>query len=338
MTGSRFHVLLFGLLGLILAGCATPVQQLGGVTMGTTWSVQYLADAALPDLHPGLQAELDLVVNQMSTWEPESDISRFNRAPAGAWVAVPAELRRVLDHALQLAQQTDGAYDPSVGALVELWGFGPAGARAAPDAAAIAAARAQVGWHRLQVDAASGALRQPGGMRLDLSSIAKGHAVDRLGEALQAQGVTDYLVEIGGELRAAGHNAHGRPWTVAIESPAVHDSGDGNVTTHLRRLTLRDAAIATSGDYRRRANADGVMISHEIDPRSGAPARGSVASVSVIRRDAMDADALATALFVLGDVEGMDFADARHIAALFTLRTHSGFRQVPTIAWRELNP
>lgn len=338
MTGSRFHVLLFGLLGLILAGCATPVQQLGGVTMGTTWSVQYLADAALPDLHPGLQAELDLVVNQMSTWEPESDISRFNRAPADTWVVLPAELRMVLDHALRLAQQTDGAYDPTVGPLVDLWGFGAPGAMPAPDADAIVEASARVGWHRLQVDAKRGAVHQPGDMRLDLSSIAKGHAVDRLSEALQAQGVTDYLIDVGGELRAAGSNAQGRPWTVAIESPRVHDSNDGDATPHLRTVTLRDAAIATSGDYRRLADAQGKRISHEIDPRSGQPTEGILASVSVIRADAMDADALATALFVLGDVHGMDFAERQGIAAIFTLRSGNGFKQRATAAWQELDP
>lgn len=338
MTGSRFPVLFFGLLGLILAGCAAPAQQLGGATMGTTWSVQYLADAALPDLHPGLQAELDLVVDQMSTWEPGSDISRFNRAPADSWVALPAELRMVLDHALRLAQQTDGAYDPTVGPLVDLWGFGALGAMPAPDDGAIAEARARVGWHRLQVDAKRGAVHQPGGTRLDLSSIAKGHAVDRLSAVLQANGVTDYLVDVGGELRAAGNNAHGRPWTVAIESPGVHDSNDDDATPHLRTVTLRDAAIATSGDYRRLARTQSKRISHEIDPRSGEPAQGVLASVSVIRADAMDADALATALFVLGDAHGMDFAERQGVAALFTRRADNGFKQRATAAWRELDP
>lgn len=338
MAWSRLLIVLC-LSGFVLTGCSMPpdAQRLDGATMGTTWSVQYVGDVAPQGLRAPLQAELDLVVTQMSTWETGSDISRFNRAAPGSWVNLPDELRAVLDHALALARDTDGAYDPTVGALVDLWGFGAHGTAAPPDDDAIAVARRQVGWQRLQRDAAAGTVLQPGGMQLDLSSIAKGFAVDRLCQVLDAHGVTDYLVEIGGELRARGRAADARPWTVAIESPAVHDSADGGARP-LRTIALWDAAVATSGDYRRAAAVNGRTVSHEIDPHSGLPVMGALASVSVVRPAAMDADALATALFVLGAKEGAAFASARGIAALFTLRGDDGFTEEPTAAWQALYP
>jgi len=257
------------------------------------------------------------VIAEMSTWVADSAISRFNDAASGSWCNPPVDLRAVLDCALVIAADTDGAYDPTIGALVEVWGFGPPGRRSAPpDEAAIAAAAARSGFRRLQRDA-SGRMRQPGGLRLDLSSIAKGFAVDRVAQALERLGVADYLVEIGGELKGQGAKPGGSPWWVAIENAAAASGSEIVVALH-------GLAIATSGDARRAFEWQGRRLSHTIDPRSGWPVSDRLAAVTVLHRECMKADALATALTVLGPDEGMAYARTRDLAALFLVRGASG--------------
>ena len=190
--------------------------------MGTTWSVKLVADRGLDpaEIRRGIEGRLDRVVAQMSDWESDSDLSRFNRAPAGSWHELPPECFCVLAHALELAADTGGAYDPTVGPLVDVWGFGPAPARRTrPTAAAIAEARARTGWTRLTLDVSSRRARQPGGASVDLSSIAKGFAVDEVATYLRRLGVTSSLVEIGGELRGHGVKPDGSPWWVALYGP-----------------------------------------------------------------------------------------------------------------------
>lgn len=300
--------------------------DLHGLTMGTRWSVKLVAAAgALPRLERGIQARLDEVVAQMSTWDPGSDISRYNRAHAGSVQELPAEFARVLDAALTLAADTDGAYDPSIGPLTEAWGFGPGGTRMqAPDEQALARAHARIGWRRLGFDRAQRRLTQPGGVYLDLSSIAKGYGVDRVADWLLAQGVKDCLVEVGGELRGHGRKPDGSSWRIAVESPG---GGDGPAAAV---IALDALAIATSGDYRRYFDQDGRRYSHTLDPRSGAPIDNTVASVTVLHWQCMYADALATALSVLGAHAGMAYANRRQLAALFVLREGDGFVARPS--------
>src|SRR5687768_10559502 len=272
------------------------VEVLQGATMGTTWSVKLVVTRGLlPEIRRGIEARLDRVVAQMSTWEPESDLSRFNRAPAGRWHALPDACVTVLAHALAIAADTAGAYDPTVGPLVDLWGFGPAPRRQTrPPARAIAAARARTGWDRLTLDARARRVRQPGGMSIDLSSIAKGFAVDEVAAHLRARGVTSYLVEIGGELCGHGVKPDGAPWWVALERPpgaAIAASGAGDLIVALHGLS-----IATSGDYRRFFEDGGRRYSHTLDPRTGCPVDHGVASVTVLHPECMIADAMATAL------------------------------------------
>lgn len=302
------------------------LHELRGLSMGTTWSVKLAAPAAaLIALERGIQAQLDEVVAQMSTWEADSDISRYNRAEAGSAQALPAAFAEVLQAALALAADTDGAYDPTIGPLTDLWGFGPAGARAqAPDGAPLNQARERVDWRRLRFDAARNELLQPGGAYLDLSSIAKGYGVDRVADWLLAQGVADCLVEVGGELRAHGRKPDGSAWRIAVEQPGREDEAAAVIA-------LDGLAIATSGDYRRYFEqssnaADGARrYSHTLDPRSGAPIDNAVASVTVLHQRCMHADALATALTVLGAHAGLAYANRRGLAALFVLREHDGF-------------
>ncbi|WP_414631134.1 FAD:protein FMN transferase [Achromobacter insolitus] len=309
----------------------TASAALAGATMGTTWS----ARLALPrgrteaEARHAIQAALDDVVAQMSTWEPDSDITRYNRAATG-WQTLPAGFFHVLSHALALAEDSGGAYDPTVGPLVNAWGFGPhQRAFEPPSPSAIEAARTRCGWRRVQLDAQHQAALQPGGAYLDLSSIAKGYGVDRAAMALDALGITQYLVEVGGELRARGKRPDGQPWRVAIEVPDASDD-------HALALPLRDHSIATSGDYRRHAGNGDERYAHTIDPRTGLPVRNNLASVTVLHPGCMEADALATALTVLGEEEGLAYARRHELAALFILRERDAWRVVATPAFQAL--
>lgn len=281
----------------------------GGQTMGTTWSVQLFSPAQVSSasLRSGIEAVLDGVINQMSPWIEDSDISRFNRAAAGTWCALPEDFAFVLRHALQVAAQSEGAYDPTVGALVDLWGFGPHGRPGeVPDDHAIENARAHCGWSRVKLDGVRAF--QPGGVRIDLSSIAKGFAVDRVSAYLANRGLPDHLVEIGGELRGQGTKPDGSPWWVATER---FDSIENLVALH-------GLAIATSGDSQRYFEGDGQRLSHTLDPRTGRPVAGDLFSVTVLHRQCMCADALATALLVLGPDKGLRLANELSVPALFT--------------------
>jgi len=305
--------------------------SLAGETMGTSWSVRYAAPAALSatSLRAAVERALDLVIAQMSPWVESSEIGRFNRAAAGTLCPLSAEFCTVLRHALDVARRSGGAYDPTIGALVDLWGFGPPGRRAEPPPEdEIAAVRAAYGWQRLFLDAASRTLRQPGGLRLDLSSIAKGFAVDLVAERLQALGVADCLVEIGGELRGAGVKPDGSPWWVRLDAPAALPEA---------LVALHGLSVATSGDANRWFEHGGTRWSHTLDPRTGYPVPAALASVTVLHRRAMAADALATALLVLGPQAGYAAACEQEIAARFVLRRQSGgFEEILTPVFRAM--
>lgn len=316
------------------------VYDAAGSTMGTSWSAravlapgQQAANGATIAAH--LQRQLDIVVAQMSHWEPESDLSRFNSAPAGTWRHIPSAFYKVFSYALQVAQDSGGAYDPCAGALVNCWGFGArrrydeAGFYAPADSA-IAAILARNDRARVKLDAGARKAMQPGGVEIDLSSVAKGYAVDQLAASLETQGVRHYLVEVGGELRGAGVKPDGQPWWVALEG--VPDAAEPQPTV----VALHGLAIATSGDYRRHYQHRGARASHTLDPRSGYPIRNNVASVTVLHAECMAADALSTALSVLGPEAGMRFAEARQLAARFLLRGPDGLQEFNSTAFKAM--
>ena len=340
IRGGRF--LGVSLLLVTITGCAAlrSVQSLDGESMGSTWSVRYVADSSsLPEIRRAIEARLELVDRQMSTWKGDSNLSQFNSAPAGSWMELPPELFGVTAAALKLAADTGGAYDPTVGPLVDLWGFGAKGTRREPpDAASIAAMRARTGWQRVKLDIGQRRILQAGGTRLDLSSIAPGFAVDLIAGYLGSQRIKDYLVEVGGELRGSGSKPDGSAWQVAVQRPLDNDSIDDSVTpAHV--LSLRDASLGSSGDYRHFFVDDGRRYAHRIDPRSGYPLDNAVASVTVSRPHCVDADPLATALSVLGVDAGLTYANQRGIAVLFILRTADGFEERMSAEFaRLLNP
>jgi thiamine biosynthesis lipoprotein len=306
-----------------------------GSTMGTSWSAHLLVPAGVrSNLGEQMQRELDGIVGEMSHWEPDSILGRYNRAPAGSWHALPPRFVEVLDYALQVAADSGGAYDPFSGALVNLWGFGPErrynqpGFYApAPDA--VHATLAQRASLHPVFDRAGARLLQPGGALLDFSSVAKGYAVDRLAWCLEQHGVRHYLVEIGGELRGAGMKPDGQPWWVTLE-------GVPGVDSPATVAALHGLSIATSGDYRRYFQHGAVRASHTLDPRSGYPVSNAVASCTVLHPSCMAADALSTTITVLGLEAGLAFAEERGLAARLLLRRRAGLEERTTTAYRAL--
>lgn len=289
--------------------------------MGTTWSIIYAEPASPFDLNPQelqvlIEKEL-LVINQaLSTYISDSEISSINAdETSNAGVVVSPMFAKVFEEALAVSDLTDGAYDVTVGPLIDLWGFGVrAKAPSPPTRAQIDTARTNVGIHRISWDLEASVLSKPPGMGIDLSSIAKGYAVDQLSRLVNAQGITSSLVEIGGELRAAGERPEGGPWRLAVESP------DPSQLRFIEALSVGDASVATSGDYRNFFEFEGKRYSHLVDPRTGYPVAHDLVSVTVIDTQCMRADALATALLVLGLEAAMSLAESRDIAAHFVSR------------------
>jgi thiamine biosynthesis lipoprotein len=290
--------------------------------MGTTWQVTMANAGATPAMQALIEQELARLTAQMSAWEPDSALSRFNRS-AGTWQSIPRELSEVLAHALALAADTNGAFDPTVGPLVRLWSIGPDGARRSepPGRHAIAAASARVGWQHITFDQSGPRLRQPGDMQLDINALGPGFAVDRMVAVLNAAGVEHALVELGGELRGIGHKQDGSRWLVAVERP---DHVDASGADFDLVVELHDAALGSSGDYRSGFIHQGRRYGHTIDPRSGEPVQHALAAVTVLADSALRADGLAAALMVLGPDEGWAYAQRHALAAAFTLRSTDG--------------
>ncbi len=305
--------------------------------MGTTYAVVLSGAAACtPALARPVEAELQRVNAQMSTWRPDSEVSRFNRAATGEWLAVSSALVDIVLLSQELAYRSEGAFDIRVGPLVELWGFGPEARIGRPKAAEIHAVAARVGQAGLQVRRDPPGLRKATeGLRIDLSAIAKGHAVDRLAALLDDNGCTDYLIEIGGELRLGGRNPRGQAWRVGVTKPTGADGGVPMTGNIVRILQLTDVAVATSGDYRNLRRAGDFGFGHTIDPRTGYPVAHHLASVTVIADSAALADGLATLINVLGPADGLAFANREGVAALVVLGGgDGGFEQRYTEAMR----
>jgi thiamine biosynthesis lipoprotein len=328
---------LFCISGLLLVGALVACSphadtvQLAGRSMGTTWHVTFVPGENAPGseaVQAGIEALLEQVNLSMSTYREDSEISRFNRAEPGTWVEVSADFIEVLSAALAVGSASDGAYDVTVGPLVDLWGFGPGKAvTEPPPEAAIQSLRQRLGQDRLRVDIDGRRVMKLGDLALDFSSIAKGYAVDLIADWMVQNNVDRFLVEIGGEMRVAGMSARGDPWRIAIEQP---ESAGRSVA---RAISLTDTAVATSGDYRNFFEKDGRRYSHTIDPRTGYPVAHELVSVTVVHPSAMLADAWATALTVLGPEAGMAVARAGGLAVYCITREGRGFRSSHTPAF-----
>jgi thiamine biosynthesis lipoprotein len=308
---------------------------ISGPTMGTTFNVKVVTDdltaANRESLMFLVREALDDVDAHMSTYRAESEIEEFNRSGTQPFHAT-ADFLEVVAEAQRVARLTGGAFDITVGPLVDIWGFGPSGATEAPDDETLRDLVAVTGFEQLEVDVEGGTLRKARqDCRIDLSAIAKGFGADRVSEALTRRGLRNHMVEVGGEVCARGFNMGGRPWRIGIERPDIQGRSVQLV------VPLADLSLATSGDYRNFFERDGVRISHTIDPRTGRPISHNLASVSVIHASCMTADALATALGVLGPEEGFDLAEQGAIPAYFLVRVADGvFEERETSVWSAL--
>ncbi|RTR05678.1 FAD:protein FMN transferase [Halomonas nitroreducens] len=328
------------LLLLLLAGCSeapkplpSPVTLEGDI-FGTFYQVT-IADPITGErrdaLEAGILAELAAVDAAMSTYRDDAELVAFNQAPVGEWQSLSAPLIEVLAIARSVARSSGGAFDVTVGGLVNLWSFGPeARPRAVPDAATIAARLAEVGMDTLELDVDEGRARRLRDVFVDLSGVAKGHATDRVAAYLSAQGLEHYLVNLGGELKVAGfRDAEQAPWRIGIEVPR-----DGRPQAQ-HVLALQDTSVATSGDYRNYFEEDGRRYSHTIDPRTGRPIRHRLASVTVMHPSNARADAWSTAMTVLGEEEGMALARQEALAVLMLVRDGDGWRSLASPAFAE---
>ena len=313
----------------LLSACqsGTPqraLTELQGATMGTSYTVKIVESP--PELKPdGIQAEIDATLEkinrQMSTYLDDSELSQFNRHQATDWFDVSQELAGVLKQAQRVSAMTNGAFDVTVGPLVNLWGFGPSpGNDQVPSDQDIREASNRVGYTGLQVRSSPPAIRKDrADLYVDLSAIAKGYAVDAVAGHLQALGIDDYMVEIGGEIQAKGRNARDTFWRIAIEKPST-----GSRSLHAV-VKLNDVGIATSGDYRNYFEEEGRRYSHAIDPTTGRPVTHKLASVTVAHPSTMQGDAMATALMVLGPDAGYRFAEEHKLAVFFIIKSEDGF-------------
>lgn len=317
----------------VLVSC-TPAKpanqqyQLDGNTMGTYYVVKFYSDTApdLTELKQRIDTELEQVNDLMSTYRPESELMRFNRHTDSSAFAISAQTRTVIAEALRIAEQTGGVLDVTVGPLVELWGFGARGRiEQAPDDAVIAQTRAWVGYNKLDLTEA-GLSKDIAQLAVDLSPIAKGYGVDQVAAVLEQQGITDYLVEIGGEMRLKGVKAEKQPWKIAIEKPVSAERA-------VQRILLPgDMGVATSGDYRNYFEEEGVRYSHLLDPRTGKPITNRTVSVTVLHPSCMTADGYATALNVMTAQEALAFAEQHQLAVLIVIKTDEGFNELTSSA------
>ncbi|WP_277588388.1 FAD:protein FMN transferase [Pseudomonas chlororaphis] len=302
--------------------------SLNGPTMGSRYTALFYAAPgfATRDIADRLAQAVERVEQQMSSWNPTSDLNRLNSAPRHHWVSVPRELMNVITTALQVSEQSAGAFEIAVGELVQGWGFGPtARTLDQPALAELGRQRLAPASYGLELQPRRHRLRKRAKLRLDLNGIAKGFGVDELARALEASGIRDYLVGIDGEMRARGSKPAGQPWTVALEKPLR------GVRQVMGVMELGNAAIATSGDYRRWVEIAGQSYAHTLDPATGAPLDNRLASVSVMAANCMLADAWATALLVLGEVEGPRLAQERGMDALFVIRDGAQLREVSIV-------
>jgi thiamine biosynthesis lipoprotein len=309
---------------------------LEGRTMGTTYRVTLRGEEATraEQLQEAIDERLRAINRSMSTWDPASEISRVNARAAGEPIPISASFRTVLEAALRVSERTGGAFDVTVGPLVNLWGYGPAPRDHPPSRAEIEAARQRIGARHLSLKGAT-LIKGVAGMELDFSGIAKGYGVDEMARILREQGIENYLAEIGGEVVVRGTSPRGVPWSLGIERP---DENAPRGAAFLGRLRLTEGAIATSGSYRRFRREGGRKSHHILDPRTGEPTRSSLVSVTVYAPDCMTADAIATALMVMGVEASLGWVErAKGVEALliearsegeYTQHRSSGFTRL----------
>jgi thiamine biosynthesis lipoprotein len=314
----------------LLAACSRSLEPLRfeGPTMGTRYHI------TVPVLPPGsdrqaLQSDIDEVLARvdmaMSTWRPDSEVSRLNALPVGEWLPISEEFHEVLRESIEIHAFSEGSFDVTVAPLLAAWGFGPRGqGPRVPDEAELDALALRLGSSALELGSAPHRVRKIAQREVELSAIAPGYAVDLIARRFIARGVEHFMIEVGGELRTAGRNPEGALWRIGIERPDA-PPGTPQIT-----LMLDGQSVSTSGDYREFFEVDGRRYSHTLDPRSLRPVDHGLASVTVLAPDCMRADALSTALMVLGPEQGLVLAEREGIPVYMLIRTEGGLQSRST--------
>lgn len=311
---------LFFLWGLLsFSGCqeSRELTHLTGRTMGTHYNVKYYSSKNLANKE-NVQGNIDRILKQvnseMSTYMKSSEISYFNKSDHSGPIKISEDFFYVASYALSLAEKTNGAFDPTLGPLVNLWGFGPDGKRKVPSDEDISKALSKVGFQKVELNSETREIKKTvPGVYLDLSALAKGFGVDKVAKFLEDQGAKSLMVEIGGEVVTRGVKEDGGPWKIAIETPDPASNGE----SYQKVLDLKDVALATSGSYRNFFEEGGKNYSHTIDSKTGRPINHKLVSVSVVDKDCMVADALATALMAMGEKRAIEFAERENLMAYF---------------------
>jgi thiamine biosynthesis lipoprotein len=339
---NKLKLILIVLLAISISGCfpsndsAKKELLLQGHTMGTTYNVKVIATVEQVEalqLQQKIDAVLEQVNQEMSTYIPDSEISRFNKSQSTEPIEISTGFARVLSESIRLGEISGGKLDVTVGPLVNLWGFGPEHRpETVPSNEILANTRARVGLKNLHLNGNQLSKDIPN-LYIDLSTIAKGYGVDVVAELIETNGITNYLVEIGGEMRLKGFKHTGELWAIAIEKPILDPSGAQRAVHQV--VIPKDNAVATSGDYRNYFEADGQRFSHIIDPATGKPIVHNLVSVTVITPSSMTADGLSTTLMVMGAEQGMKFAVENDLAALFISKTEHGFSEQFTVKFKQ---
>ena len=323
---------IFKIIIILLLICATCVycsyirsqnKVITGETMNTYYRIAIRAGQDDSLLHKKIKSELQKINEEMSVFEPMSDISQFNRNTDSGWIDIEAELAEVLKEAHRVYQQTNGNYDPSVDKLIELWGFGTNKVHRIPSQEEIEETKKNIGFNKLTFSKDYRKVKkETPELSLNLSSLAKGYAVDRIVKLLEAEGYKNFIVDIGGEVRAVGNRAKKiKGWNVGVAKP---DSEGVNNYEYIVRL--QNMSVATSGDYRNYFYIDGKRYSHTINPKTGYPVEYNLASVTVFDKDCMRADALATGIMAMGEVKGLEFANNYRIPVILFVRNENGIQ------------
>lgn len=313
---------------LLISACSSENEReslrFAGETMGTTYHVTLVANEGQPlridsaAIQSAVDAELKQFNQQMSTYIPDSELMLLNAAYINEWHSVSQPLYDVLNLSQMISERSGGAFDITVGPLVNLWGFGPDKHEdEVPNAETIDEIRAIMGYQKLELDERQA--RKTADIKIDLSAIAKGYGVDKIADLIVHAGINNYMIEIGGEIRVGGVNAQGSSWRIAIEQPSLSQQGVHKI------VELSDVGMATSGDYRNYFEKDGKRFSHTINPVSGYPIEHALVSVTVIAKTAAEADAWATAINVLGPEKGMEVANREQLAAYMIVKESDGF-------------
>ncbi|MCA9241142.1 MAG: FAD:protein FMN transferase [Planctomycetales bacterium] len=306
------------------------VQTYSGPTMGTLYHYSIITCRAPASIQQRVDSRLAEINKAMSTYDPDSELSRFNKSDSLDWFDVSEETARVVAFALEVSEKTNGAFDPTVGPAVNLWGFGPDGRRKSPPTdEQVSAALARVGYKNVEARLDPPAIKKSRpDVYVDLSAVAKGYGVDEVSRVLAENGSEASMVEIGGEVVCRGAKPDGSPWRIGVEKPDERGVAIQTV------VELSDAALATSGDYRNFFQQDGVRFSHTINPQTGRPVEHRLAEVSVRAKSCMENDAYATSILVMGPEKGYNWAQKQNLAVLMIERTHDGFVEKTTPNWR----